>query len=106
MVWGDGKIIRDYIHIDDLTNCVCLLLINNIKNEIINIGTGKGTSVNELVKIISEATKKDLNIKYQNSRLFDVAYNVLDIGKAKKMINWRPAINLIEGITNLCSNSK
>jgi UDP-glucose 4-epimerase len=100
-IWGKGDIIRDYIHINDLVECVSLLLKNNINNEIINIGTGVGTSINELLNLIKNISKNELNIKYLDKRSFDLKYNVLNIEKAKKLINWQPKISLKDGITKL-----
>jgi UDP-glucose 4-epimerase len=100
-IWGDGNIIRDYIHINDLVECVYGLIEKNINNETINIGTGIGTSINELINIIQDTAKKKLKINYENDRGFDLKYNVLNIEKAKKLINWQPKISLEDGIAKL-----
>lgn len=97
-IWGDGTIIRDYIHIDDLTKLVLELINNNIWNETINIGSGIGTSINSVLKIISEITGKKLLTKYLESRKVDIPVNILDIYKIKKLTGISPTINLHEGI--------
>jgi UDP-glucose 4-epimerase len=100
-IWGDGKVVRDYIHINDLTECVAGLIEKNIINQTINIGTGIGTSINELVNIIQYISGKKLKLNNENDRGFDLKYNVLNIEKAKKLINWQPKISLEDGIAKL-----
>ena len=104
VIWGDGRIVRDYIHIDDLAECVSLLIKKNIRNETVNIGTGIGASVNELLEIIKTVSGKSLSINYEESREFDLKYNVLNIKKAEALTGWRPKINLKNGITKLWTN--
>lgn len=97
-VWGDGKITRDYIHINDLIEFVSVCLDCGIKNEILNIGTGVGTSINQVLEIMHEIIPSEKKIVHKNNRDFDIPYNVLNIQKAKKLLNWGPKIELKRGI--------
>lgn len=55
-VWGDGSAVRDYIHIDDLGQAVADLIVNNsIVNETLNIGSGVGYSINEIIYLAGVA---------------------------------------------------
>ena len=96
-VWGDGNSIRDYIYIDDLADAVYQLTNNNIANEIINIGSGTGYSVNQIIRILDEISDADIEINYVPSRGVDVDSLILDISKLKKLINFNP-IDIETGI--------
>lgn len=97
-IWGDGETVRDYIHIEDLTDLIIKIIKSDINNEIFNAGTGKGTSINQLLEIIKNITNIEPKIKYKKNRNFDLKYNILNIKKAKDKINWKPSINIKNGI--------
>jgi len=100
-IWGNGRVTRDYFHIDDLTALLLKIIKKPALNQTINAGSGRGTSLNGLIEIIAKITGKKLKIKYLPNRTFDLPYNVLNINKTKKILNWRPKITLAEGIKKL-----
>jgi UDP-glucose 4-epimerase len=105
-VFGDGNIIRDYIHIDDVTRANLLILRNRTDNRIYNIGTGIGTSINELISLISQVTGLKARVNYVAARRTDVPSNVLDISRIKNDAGWVPEITLKEGIARLWKNRR
>ena len=105
-IYGDGSIQRDFIYIDDVCEAIARVFDTfyvkykedrNVPTEI-NIGSGVGTSLNEILYTISHLLSKDLKVRYINSRGFDVKKNVLDICLAKSVLNWTPNCCLEEGI--------
>lgn len=78
-VWGDGSLIRDYIYIDDLCECIYELIVRNIYNEIINIGSGIGYSVKKIIDILEDIVGVSMNIEYIKGRNVDVNSVVLSI---------------------------
>ncbi len=97
-VWGDGSAIRDYIYIDDLARTVCDVLANGtIINTTLNVGSGKGYSVNEIIGILKKVTGKDFKVIYAASRSSDVSSIVLNIDRLKRLIPFTP-IDVEEGI--------
>jgi len=80
VIWGDGTIVRDFIYVKDLGKIVGLLLKKNIFNDIINIGTGEGHSVNQVLEYIAEY-QPHFEIQYEASRKYDVQKIILDIDK-------------------------
>lgn len=98
-VWGDGKAIRDYIYIDDLCEIFYLLIQKNIINEIINIGSGEGTSINDIIKIFQEITHNDIKVEYRESRKADVNNMILDITKLKNLLPEFQFTSLKKGIS-------
>jgi nucleoside-diphosphate-sugar epimerase len=63
-----------------------------------NFGSGKPTSLKEIIQILRDVTDVDFDIKYKESRSTDVPTNVLDISLAQKELGWYPTIDLREGI--------
>jgi UDP-glucose 4-epimerase len=97
-VWGDGQIIRDYIYIDDVVDSFIRAISYDGTHSIFNIATGKGTTLNELIRKIGNYYTRDIPVSYKNSRAFDIKRNVLDISLAKSEMGWSPQINLDDGI--------
>lgn len=97
-VWGNGSAIRDYIYIDDLCEIFYLLLKKNVTNEIINIGSGEGTSIGDIINILRETADEDIKIEYVESRKSDVCNMILDITKLKKILPKFQFTSLKKGI--------
>ena len=97
-IWGDGNVVRDYIHIQDLSKAIISLIESNVENQVFNIGSGQGHSVNDIIQIIQDVTGKNAGIEFKPSRPVDIPVNILSIDKLKAATNWGPSINLKEGI--------
>jgi UDP-glucose 4-epimerase len=100
-IWGDGLVVRDYIHVDDVTRAALLALKSRLGAEVINIGSGVGTSLLDVLLELERATGCKARIRYQPGRPFDVPINVLCIAKAEKILGWRPEMDLRRGIEHL-----
>jgi len=87
----DGTGVRDYIHVVDLANghLKALKILDKInKVEEINLGTGKGYSVLDVVKAFEKASEKRVNYKIAKRREGDIAKCYANPTKAKKLLNW------------------
>ena len=98
-IWGDGSIVRDYIYIDDAIQGVLALAEYKGSERIFNIGSGRGTSLLELLEEISLCIPQASTVKYLAPRQFDIQYNVLDITKARDLLAFAPKTSLREGIS-------
>ncbi len=97
IVWGDGKVVRDYLFVQDLVNlCVIAGKCENVG--IFNAGYGVGYSVNNIIDMISNVLGKELEVISQPARSYDVKRIVLDIRKTKETFGWNPLVSLDEGI--------
>lgn len=100
----DGSCIRDYIHIMDLAeaHCKAIQYLNNIKTskclESINIGTGTGVSVLELISEFEKTTGNKVSFKIGNRRLGDVVVAYSDTTKAKKILGWKSKYSLSDAL--------
>lgn len=105
-VWGDGSAVRDYIYIDDLGKAVTDILLNeSIENETINVGSGIGYSVNEIIKNLQSVVDEDVKVEKVAARQVDVSSVVLDIEKLKKFILFTP-LDIKEGISHFYQDVK
>ncbi|MFI3241337.1 MAG: UDP-glucose 4-epimerase GalE [Alphaproteobacteria bacterium] len=102
----DGTCVRDYIHTSDLASAhfkAIIYLLNGGSSEIVNLGTGVGTSVKEIIQATEEIIKKPLNVEYTNRRAGDPEFLTASNAKAKAVLNWEPKYTNIKDIikTNL-----
>lgn len=88
---ADGTCIRDYIHVEDLAQAHMLAvekLFKDKKSDFINLGTGLGTSVKEIIKAAEEVTGKKVPLVYADRRAGDPAKLFASNKKAKEVLNW------------------
>lgn len=97
-IWGDGSVVRDFIYIDDLVRALVASIRYQGEPHIINIGSGQGCSLNDLLGELSTTTGRRHSVSYLPSRSFDVPLNVLDISVARDSLAWAPTIGLREGL--------
>jgi len=96
----DGTCIRDYIDVDDLVEAhISALKLE--KSETINLGTGKGVSVLELVRTFEEVSGKKINWEFGERRRGDPAQLVASYEKAKELLGWEPKRGLRESVKGL-----
>ncbi len=98
-IWGDGNVIRDYIHVDDVAEVFLKAINYSGKESIFNIGSGLGLSINKILNIIEIYLQTTLKKKYVNSRNFDVLENILCNQLAKNEFGWTPKVNVPNWIT-------
>jgi UDP-glucose-4-epimerase GalE len=96
----DGTAVRDYVHVEDLADAHIKALDaiqNGVKSECINLGTGKGFSVKEIIDAIKEL---GFSINFENvkRREGDPPFLVANNEKALKILNWKPKYNNIKDI--------
>ena len=97
-IWGDGEVVRDYIHVSDVSDAFVKAMLYSGNKRILNIGSGAGTSLNKLLGAIEDATHKEVKRVYLSGRSVDVPVNILDNTLAKKELFWNLKMPLYEGI--------
>lgn len=101
ILWGNGDIERDYIYIADAIQMVVRFILKDNYQEpipIYNIGTGQGTTLNQLISIVERALNKKAIVEYSEQREIDVKSNVLDISKIQNVIGHYNCVSLDQGI--------
>ena len=97
VVYGSGKMVRDYVYVDDVVEA-CILSIETCDGEIVNIGTGTGTSVRQLFSEMKRITGFQGEPIDEPKRAGELDMNVLSPEKAKKILGWEPKVDLKEGL--------
>jgi CDP-paratose 2-epimerase len=102
-IYGNGKQVRDVLHIDDLVD-LYEKIINNLdicSGKIYNIGGGPKNSMSILQLINLLKTKHYVNYKFGDWRVGDQKIYISNIDKINRDINWEPKINVVYGIEKL-----
>ncbi len=100
IIYGNGKQTRDFIYIDDtIRGILSAAECDNLIGDVINVGTAKEVSINEIAKIVLTVLKKDIiEVSYLDNRPGDIERHCADISKAKRLLNFVPKVQIKEGI--------
>lgn len=93
----DGTGVRDYIHVTDLANghlCAVDYVLAHTGVEAVNLGTGKGSSVPDVLHAFEKACGRELPYKIMPRRAGDIAWCYADPDKAKKLYGWQAQFDL------------
>lgn len=102
----DGTAVRDYIHVVDLAKAhtVAMKRLLNKDNktsfEVFNIGTGKGSSVLDVIKAFEKATQTKLNYKIVDRREGDITEAYADTSLAQNELKWKANISLEDALAS------
>ncbi|HUQ48125.1 MAG TPA: GDP-mannose 4,6-dehydratase [Gemmatimonadaceae bacterium] len=103
-IFGDGFQTRDYVYVGDVARAVFLGATGEIPStgrldaRAFNIGTGVGTSVVDLARLLQEAAKSDAEIVFAPKRPGEQQESFLNADKARKVLGWEPKVSLSEGL--------
>jgi UDP-glucose 4-epimerase len=99
VVFGDGSQTRDFIFVDDvIAALVSAATARKVNRQIINIGSGRETSVNKLIDYIEKATGQRANRIYNREKPGGVPRLAADISRAQQLLGFRPLTNLAAGL--------
>lgn len=97
-IWGDGRVVRDYIYVNDVAEAVLAALQHQGEYRIFNIGSGIGLSLVEVIDNIEHLLGRKLERRFKPGRPVDVPVNILDCKLAKKALGWQPKTNFADGL--------
>lgn len=101
-IWGDGSVVRDYIYVGDVADAFVRAMTFDGPQRVFNVGSGVGTSLNQLVESIGALLGRAPRVEYQPARRVDVPVNVLDAALARRHLGWRAATPLADGLRRTC----
>lgn len=96
-VWGSGKPMREFLHVDDLAEACCFLMTHYTGNAPINIGTGTDLSIKDLALLIQDITGFKGQIRWNASKPDGTPRKLLDVSKIHGL-GWIHKIGLKDGI--------
>ena len=107
-IWGDGTVTRDFVYVNDMVEGVLRLADAAFPEQrslpVFNIGSGKGSSLNEILTALEQVLGRRLAVDLQQGRAFDVPVSILSIAKAATELDWAPRTGLVDGITRMVSD--
>lgn len=92
---GDGSTVRDFTFVDDVCEAIKVSITTPYSNFVCNIGTGRGTDLSMLARLISNSKKE---IKYSEPRPGDVKSSIADTKKAQEYLSWSAKVSIDDGI--------
>ncbi|MDB4907282.1 MAG: nucleoside-diphosphate-sugar epimerase [Gemmatimonadetes bacterium] len=103
-VFGDGEQTRDYVFVADVADATFRAAVlplpdrERLDSRAFNVGTGKGTSVNELARHLIAASGRDVPIENAPRRAGEQQHSFISVDKASMLLDWRPTTQLSEGL--------
>jgi UDP-glucose 4-epimerase len=99
-IWGDGEVVRDYIHIADVAAALVRLasVPDPGEDNAFNIGSNAGVSLNWIVAEIERQLGRPVLIRREPARAFDLPVSILDISRAKRVLDWAPRLTFAQGL--------
>jgi dTDP-L-rhamnose 4-epimerase len=104
LIFEDGEQTRDFVHVSDIVQANLLALENDAANyQAINVGTGRATSVNEVVRLLTAGLNKnhlqpEIVGKYREG---DIRHCIADISRAREVLGYEPGVSLEQGVPEL-----
>ncbi len=98
VIFGNGEQTRDFVYVKDLVRGLELMASVEHKENIINLGSGREISINELAGTIAKETGCGLEPEHAEARKGEVERSLADISIAKRVLGWEPEYSLEKGI--------
>ncbi|MBV9943286.1 MAG: NAD-dependent epimerase/dehydratase family protein [Solirubrobacterales bacterium] len=103
MIFEDGRQRRDFVSVSDVaTACALVLEHTELASEVINVGSGTSVSVSEIARRLARILGKDIEPEVTGEcRLGDIRHCFADVGKARTLLGFEPAVCLEDGMREL-----
>jgi UDP-glucose 4-epimerase len=105
VIYGDGATVRDYVYVGDVAEVVLALLGDADAPVVLNVGSGVGTSLNELVELIGAVTGERVAVEHRPARALDVDAMVLDVTRLRAAVRYSP-VELADGVARVWSATR
>lgn len=97
-IWGDGESVRDFVYIGDVVEACMRFIALPGDSGTYNLGSGRGYSVNQVRRVVEQATGIELATSHHPARGIDVRAVVLDNSRLHDRLGWRPDTGLADGV--------
>lgn len=97
VVWGSGKPMREFLHVDDMADACVHLMETGYAGTLINIGTGTDVTIRELAETIRDVVGFQGEIEFDASKPDGTPRKLLDVSKIKEL-GWQPKYGLRDGL--------
>lgn len=108
-VYGDGEQRRDFVHVKDVAEATYKAFETDIDGQILNVGTGVSTSVNQIAAILAKKINPSAKIKNHPPHLGELRNSIANVSKLKKLTGFKPKTRFeekIDGVIDYIRKSK
>lgn len=98
VVWGDGSSRRDFCYSSDVARGIILVVLHGTNVPFVNLGSGEATSIRELVETMLSFMFMPFNYKFDTSKPSGYPIRVMNITRAKRLLDWEPRVTLVDGL--------
>lgn len=102
-VWGSGKPMREFLHVDDLAEACLFLMENYDGKQFVNVGTGEDVTIETLARMIGRASGFEGKLVFNTSKPDGTPRKLTDVSKIRAM-GWKHKISLEDGIAEVCKS--
>ena len=108
-VFGDGLQTRDYVYVGDVARAVWLAATKPLPEKgrldarAFNIGTGEGTSVLEIARLLQQAARSNVPIEFAPRRPGEQQESFVEVTKAREILGWAPEVSVADGLAKTYS---
>ena len=99
MVWGSGKVRREFLHVDDMARACVMLMEQGYDGSFVNIGCGNDITIRELVEEVVAVVGFEGELQFDTSKPDGTPQKLLDVSKANNL-GWKAEIQLRPGISD------
>ena len=100
IVYGDGKQERDFTYVDDIARGT-IAGLKPLGYEVINLGSDTPVVLMDAIRMVEELVEKEANLAYKPRHPADILATWADIGKAGRLLGWRPQLSFEQGVAQL-----
>jgi UDP-glucose 4-epimerase len=99
LIYGDGNQLRDFTYVTNVVDAnLAAAEALNVSGAVINVATGRRSTVNELADLVGEVLRRPVSRHYEPARTGDVKASWAEIGVARTLLGWEPSVDLREGL--------
>lgn len=100
VIYGDGTQTRDFIHVDDLCDCIHRATITDgLAGDVFQVAMGVETGIADLAEMVQKVTGAESEIQFEPKRAGEIHRSWADISKARRVLGFNPQVDLEQGIT-------
>ena len=97
VIWGSGKPLREFLHVDDLADACVFLMEQGYAGGLLNVGTGTDVTIRELAELVMAAVGLEAKLEFDATKPDGTPRKLLDVSRLKAL-GWSARIRLDEGI--------
>jgi|SRR5688572_11244672 len=107
MIYGDGLQTRDFVYVADVVDANLRAMLEDYRGfRVFNVGTGRQTSLNDLLSQLQKLTGVSVEPEYADARPGDIRHSVADIALIQRELGYAPSRNLSEGLSLLLGSAR